>query len=111
MDFDDGDLSSIFVFSVVTFPCTVALPVKTTSLKSARGTQLGLWLVVSQEAPSPPTTPLSLVTSCGLGLSRMHRLAELGSEQPSHTVSVSTKTLAHCTAGGSLNHQLLLHQS
>lgn len=58
MYFNGGDLINIFVFSSVTFPCMVALPVKTTSLKSERVTRLGLWLVVSQEVPSPPTTPL-----------------------------------------------------
>lgn len=80
--------NSLLVFCSVSFTCRETLAVKTTTWKSERAIPLGLWLIVSLETHSPPTTLLWLVTSCGLSLSQMHQLAEQDSEPPSHTVSV-----------------------
>lgn len=82
------DTSCVCVFCSVSFNCKESLAVILTTWKSEKATPRGLWLVATVETWSPPTTPLWLVTSCGLSLSQTHPSAEQDSEPPSHTVSV-----------------------
>lgn len=93
-DYDWGSFQTynLLVSCSVPFTSREMLAVKMTIWKSERATPLGNWLVAFAEPRSPPTTPLWLVTSCGLSLSQMQHSVELDSEPPSHTVSVMSPT-------------------